>query len=397
MRGAAFALLLGAIVVASASVAGAENSSGLTLIETAGARPAALGEAYTASSNDIAGFHYNPASLQTLEHGQATFSYQEGLIEDSFGRLMLGMPLRNAGLGVSIGYYDGGDFEINGGGRSESVTAQRDISVALGGAKALGRWSAGLTGKYLSSEILEQDTARAFVADFGLGLVVSDRLRLGVAAQNFGSRLSYADSSAPLPRLIRAGGSASLSSGRFPTRLFADATHLLNEGETVPSLGLEIMAGALALRGGFRREAGLNNFSAGTGFAFGRTTLDYSFVMASEVDVRQRISLAFAFGGPAKAAPFVRRETAPAAQVRPVAPAAARSGRTVHTLEGEKIIKSSGRLPRTVYVVKPGDTLASIAKARYGDARLWKTIYQANLGLLEDPTDVKAGTRIILP
>src|SRR5512147_1933452 len=98
----------------------AENSSGLSLIETAGARPAALGEAYTASANDIAGFHYNPASLRSLESGQASFSYQQGLIEDSFGRLMLGVPSKNYGLGLSIGYYDGGDFEITNGSESQS-------------------------------------------------------------------------------------------------------------------------------------------------------------------------------------------------------------------------------------------------------------------------------------
>ena len=57
------------ILFASPSVLfakGAGTSGGLTLLEPFGARTAALGEAFTAVSNDIAAFGYNPASFTRL-------------------------------------------------------------------------------------------------------------------------------------------------------------------------------------------------------------------------------------------------------------------------------------------------------------------------------------------
>src|SRR6185436_12092697 len=46
---------------------GAGTSGGPTLTEPFGARPASLGEAFTAVTNDISAFGYNPASLKGLE------------------------------------------------------------------------------------------------------------------------------------------------------------------------------------------------------------------------------------------------------------------------------------------------------------------------------------------
>jgi nucleoid-associated protein YgaU len=47
------------------------------------------------------------------------------------------------------------------------------------------------------------------------------------------------------------------------------------------------------------------------------------------------------------------------------------------------------------HTVRPGETLSSIAKAVYGDARQYKTILAANPGL--DPAKMRAGTVIQLP
>src|SRR5262245_25620697 len=94
-----FLLLLSPVAMA------AENAAGLSLTETAGARPSALGEAMSAAQDDIAASHYNPATLRSLSSGQAMFSYQNGVIGDSFGRFMAGIPARLAAIGLSVGYY----------------------------------------------------------------------------------------------------------------------------------------------------------------------------------------------------------------------------------------------------------------------------------------------------
>lgn len=50
------------------------------------------------------------------------------------------------------------------------------------------------------------------------------------------------------------------------------------------------------------------------------------------------------------------------------------------------------------YVVKPGDTLKSIAKATLGSADRWQEIFESNkTTLLDDKAELKAGSRLNLP
>jgi len=50
------------------------------------------------------------------------------------------------------------------------------------------------------------------------------------------------------------------------------------------------------------------------------------------------------------------------------------------------------------YVVKPGDTLRSIAQDQYGDASQWPRIYDANRDVIgSDPDSLQAGTTLKLP
>lgn len=50
------------------------------------------------------------------------------------------------------------------------------------------------------------------------------------------------------------------------------------------------------------------------------------------------------------------------------------------------------------YVVKPGDTLKSIAQSSLGDTNRWQEIYDLNKAMLgDDKTPLKAGTRLNLP
>jgi nucleoid-associated protein YgaU len=50
------------------------------------------------------------------------------------------------------------------------------------------------------------------------------------------------------------------------------------------------------------------------------------------------------------------------------------------------------------YVVKPGDTLRSIALEQYGDAEQWPKIYQANRDVIgSDPDALVAGTTLQIP
>ena len=58
--------------------------------------------------------------------------------------------------------------------------------------------------------------------------------------------------------------------------------------------------------------------------------------------------------------------------------------------------KKSGRTPRT-YVVREGDTLASISRKFYKSSGRWKQIRDANKGVVDDPGKLKAGMTLTIP
>ena len=51
----------------------------------------------------------------------------------------------------------------------------------------------------------------------------------------------------------------------------------------------------------------------------------------------------------------------------------------------------------TVYSVQSGDTLSSIAQEFYGDPARFKTIFQANRNVLDDPDEIFPGQELRIP
>ena len=51
----------------------------------------------------------------------------------------------------------------------------------------------------------------------------------------------------------------------------------------------------------------------------------------------------------------------------------------------------------TTYIVVKGDSLSKIAKREYGDANKWRTIYEANKDLINDPDLIYPGQELKIP
>jgi len=49
------------------------------------------------------------------------------------------------------------------------------------------------------------------------------------------------------------------------------------------------------------------------------------------------------------------------------------------------------------YTIVKGDTLSKIAKEEYGDAKLWRKIYEHNKDVIKDPDKIFPGQTIALP
>jgi nucleoid-associated protein YgaU len=50
-----------------------------------------------------------------------------------------------------------------------------------------------------------------------------------------------------------------------------------------------------------------------------------------------------------------------------------------------------------VHVVRPGESLASIAEQELGDRTLWSLVYKANRDRIKDPTRIYPGQRLTIP
>jgi hypothetical protein len=291
--------IVGAICLVTLSLmqlkAATRTEAALSLLEAPTARPAALGEALTAATDDVAAFSYNPASLATLHRGHAAFLYHRGINDDAYGQFLIGQPHKKNGYGLSVGYYDGGKVEISDGNTSSFVTAQRDLVLALGAARSMGRLSAGVAGKYFSSELAETDKATAVAADAGVGYRLSKNIQVGAAVQNMGTKLEFNGLGSDLPRIARAGMAMALPF-QARTLLFLDAPYHFNQSQFYPAVGIETGVGPLAFRAGYKVVPDEDQISLGAGFRVGSTELSYAFELADNLNSRHRISVGMRFG-----------------------------------------------------------------------------------------------------
>jgi nucleoid-associated protein YgaU len=92
------------------------------------------------------------------------------------------------------------------------------------------------------------------------------------------------------------------------------------------------------------------------------------------------------------------RPTIVVGTVAAVAPSAVPSVASPSAIPSTAVAGATAVVASTEYVVKPGDTLRSIAEEQYGDASMWPRIYQANRDVIgSDPDNLVAGTTLKLP
>lgn len=245
------------------------------------------------ASDDVTAAAYNPAALASLRSAQVSLSYQSGIIDDAYGRVDAGIP----GFGVAAGYYTAGDVDLLENGVSRTVNAQSDLMMSVGMARRFGATSIGIAGKFISSQLAETDRATAWAGDAG-AVFQFRSLRLGAAVQNLGGKLTFVDDGDPLPRIARAGIEIPLRIVNLPAALRAEAPYLINDSEWRPAAGVEIRAGPMFFRAGYRTQSELEGVSLGTGFVLGGLSVDYAFGLVDDLDARQRVSVVFRFDPP---------------------------------------------------------------------------------------------------
>ena len=102
---------------------------------------------------------------------------------------------------------------------------------------------------------------------------------------------------------------------------------------------------------------------------------------------------------PAEAAPAAEAGTPAAEADKPAETPAAEAEKPVETAPAanENKVIPPDPTNSTVYEVRSGDTLGSIAQKSYGNARFSDVIFKANSDILKSPHTLKPGMKLIIP
>jgi tetratricopeptide (TPR) repeat protein len=301
---AALLLLLLPVMASAEDDGGVESAFDLG----AGARPMAMGNAYTALAEDATAVYYNPAGLPYLPSQEITFLHTvlfEGTVYDYVAYVYPYTSIGGFGIaGMRLGTDDIGRRDLfTDIGRFNSTQMQ----VLLSYGRRFGhRISGGTTLKLANQSIADY-------SDYGFGLdlagrySITDRLRAGLVLQDIiGARMKLLNDRERTPFVIR-GGLAYLY--QLTDRPFSGAVTFDLEKPEYRNVkiraGLEVAhSSGLAVRGGYDRD----NFTFGIGIKYQQLMFDYAYKFIDNLMDSHRFSLSFNFG-PTRQEIEARRET----------------------------------------------------------------------------------------
>ncbi|MEW6040698.1 MAG: PorV/PorQ family protein [Elusimicrobiota bacterium] len=278
--------------------AAAGTSTATFLKITPGARPAGMGEAFSAVADDINSLYLNPAGLVNIKRKEISVMKNQWFtdITHFFGGIALPFQNDTLGFGLNNLYISG--IEIYDRGNLTGINAS-DISFDFSYAhKVTGKLNIGTNIKYISQqigEILRGDTA---AMGFGLQYKAIKNIRISLAALNLGSirftTRGFRGNEEPLPFTYKAGAAFYLIEDNVIL-----STELENDVDDIAKIktGIEIkLFGSLLLRAGHKAGVDLGKTTLGAGLKTNWLAIDYAFVNYGELGNTSRISTIFRFG-----------------------------------------------------------------------------------------------------
>ncbi|MFH1714571.1 MAG: PorV/PorQ family protein [Elusimicrobiota bacterium] len=292
----------------------------------AGSRAAAMGNAQVGLTDDVNAIYWNPAGLNHINQKEFAFMHCMWFEEISYQYLAYAQPLGKARLAGSVYYlsmspmdkYDKSGVYLN-----ESF-APADMAIALAYANKIKKLLYGFSVKYISSKI-EDESAAAYAGDIGIQYpLVKDKINAGLVLQNIGNNLKYIQESTLLPFNIKLGIAYMLDIKKDRLIFLADINAPIDD-ELAINLGAEYSRRfangyRLSPRIGVRTKLnsninslfnmspkvgsnntdgeldGLKDVTAGLGFAYRGSNIDYAWAPFGELGSTHKFSIMFKFG-----------------------------------------------------------------------------------------------------
>ncbi len=275
---------------------------GAFLSRGAGARPAAMGAAFTGVADDASALAWNPGGLGQLSSFSALAQYDLAGAGIGISSLSAALPMGETVAALSVAHVAYGTIEA----RDETGTpggavSYADLAVSQGWGFRNPRWlGGGWSGVAVELVQEARDTA---LLGFSVGSLIplDDRFTAGWALLHAGP----AAEGGALPRSLRFGASYQGS----PVRAAVDVAYGLTDHLLDLGAGAEYQPVPLAaLRAGWRQEgrsqglAGARGVTAGFGLRLGRLGLDYAYQPFGDLATTHRISMEYRLPGAKRAA-----------------------------------------------------------------------------------------------
>jgi hypothetical protein len=183
------------------------SSTALFLRIKPGGRPAGMGNAFVALSNDVNGIYFNPAGTTQVEYPQLFVSYLQWFEGINSGYLGFVYPFDKQSIGVLINYLsfgNGFEFRDETGALIENTQDMYNSAIVLTFARNV--WkniSVGIGVKNVLQKYLQYN-ANGFAVDIS-GLFVTEKFSFGFNLQNLGPQIVVSEVSNSLPFSIKFG------------------------------------------------------------------------------------------------------------------------------------------------------------------------------------------------
>jgi len=317
----------------------AGTSGAIILKQTSGARPLGMGEAFVALADDVNALNFNPAGLACIRNHEISVMYLDSLVDSWFGFIGYALPLggnvekqvgtrkfkskktrTNRGtIGLGFSIFQAGEMVLEPEG--DTVQAEQDYLANLGFGYAIWRSgeevekgrqrvratselgneiSLGVGIKFVHSTLVQKYSAMAYAVDVGmLGkfIVGKNRLQIGIAGQNFGTKIKFEEEGDSLPLTVRAGASYRMAFKQEHIFTISGEAVKPNDADFRGDTGMEYWYREIfALRAGYKIGYDIDSFTCGVGFAWRNFQLDYGWGMrTTKMGDNHRFSLTARF------------------------------------------------------------------------------------------------------
>lgn len=278
-----FILILICVVALNSKLL-AQMENGLAALQIGvGARPAGMGEAFTAVADDATSAFWNPAGNAWLEKRQAHFTHTEWFQDVQQNAASIVFPQQKYAIGIHalLCSVVGIEQRISPTEEPLSTFSAHDFVFGISIARKLRQnLAVGCNVRYINERIYIE-SASGFSIDAGIQYLTPIKgLQTGLSLQHFGATKALKQENIQLPKTVRFGAAYKLpvSLIKINCLVTADYIHVFDQNDAI-HIGTEIYPWTLlALRMGYQTGYTTHDISAGFGLKVSAFRLDYAYV-----------------------------------------------------------------------------------------------------------------------